>query len=69
MGKMIEVEGFKAFRGVMNVRRQRISGSGWTWQRIRGEWLYKPDTNCWYCRGRSFPAECCEVLEVNYEES
>ena len=23
---------------------------------LRGTWLYKPTTGCWYCQGRSFDA-------------
>ena len=61
MGKMIEVEGFKAFRGVMRV----TSFAGFiTHENVWGEWLYKPDTHCWYCNGKSYPVECCKVLEV-----
>lgn len=54
MGKMIEVEGFKAFRGVMRICGKNISG----------EWIYKPDTDCWYGNGWSYPAVMCKVLEV-----
>ena len=55
MGKMIVVEGFKAFMGTM------IVGGN---MKVTGDWLYKPHTNCWYCRGSSYPAECCEVYEI-----
>lgn len=58
MGKMIEVEGFKAFRGVMRVCGKNISG----------DWLYNPHTECWYGCGWSYPAIMCKVLEVNYEK-
>lgn len=60
MGKMIEVEGFKAFRGVMRVCI--LVGD----QEVYGDWLYRPDTDCWYCRGESYPSGVCDVLEVNY---
>ena len=55
MGKMIMVEGYKAFRGTMAIG---------DFVSITGDWLYKPDTDCWYCKGKSYPAEFCEVLEV-----
>ena len=29
---------------------------------VRGTFLYKPDTNCWYGGGRSFPADICEPV-------
>ncbi len=59
MGKMIEVEGFKAFRGVMRVVEVRNRAHA-----IRGAWLYRPDTDCWYCGGKSYPADICVVLKV-----
>lgn len=60
MGKMIEVEGFKAFRGSMRIVFDRGNSA----DVIRGGWLYKPDTKCWYNGGVSYPAKCCTVLEV-----
>ena len=23
---------------------------------VTGTWLYKPEYDCWYCKGRSYPA-------------
>lgn len=60
MGKMIEVEGFKAFRGSMRITFDRGNSACV----ICGEWLYKPDCDCWYSGGKSYPAKNCEVLEV-----
>lgn len=60
MGKMIEVEGFKAFRGKMEVELPILLEK----MEIDGEWLYMPDPDCWYCKGKSYPAEFCKVLEV-----
>ena len=60
MGKMIEVEGFKAFRGKMVVELVLLNES----MEIDGEWLYMPGPDCWYCRGKSYPAEFFKVLEV-----
>lgn len=59
MQKVIMVEGYKAFAGWMAVH-----GKNGAAEQIRGDWLYRPDTDCWYCKGRSYPAECCEILEV-----
>jgi hypothetical protein len=47
VGKMIVVEGYKAFRGVLIVW-QRVNGMLCNHKRIHGEWLYKPETGCWY---------------------
>ena len=55
---MIKVEGYKAFRGVMKIVPKRL---GWDSYEVEGEWLYKPDTDCWYNGGSSYPASICEV--------
>lgn len=58
MGKMIRVEGFKAFRGLMVI--YKVGEDLY----IRGDWLYRPDTDCWYCDGSSYPACACVIEEV-----
>lgn len=57
-GKVINVEGYKAFRGTM-----RICPRGSEPYELCGNWLYEPDTGCWYGNGRSFPKEVCTILE------
>lgn len=57
-GTVISVEGYKAFRGTM-----RISPRGAEAYDLCGNWLYKPETGCWYGNGRSFPKEVCTILE------
>ena len=66
MKKPICVEGFKAFRGSMKISLKFDSiVMGYPVSRIvNGEWLYKPDTDCWYCNGISYPARVCEIVEV-----
>ena len=59
--KMICVEGYKAFRGKMKVTPGNPAYPPFE---LEGEWLYKPDTDCWYCKGRSFPAFTCEPLDA-----
>lgn len=56
---MITVEGYKAFSGIMRISPK----NGKEPFRMLGEFLYKPDTDCWYIRGRSFPADICTVTE------
>lgn len=55
---MIKVEGYKAFHGSMRIdyelHRELIENK---------DWLYKPDTDCWYGAGRSFPADVCKPIE------
>ena len=62
MREVIEVEGYKAFRGVMKITPRGNSPMGIV--RVVGDWLYKPDTDCWYGRGSSYPAQVCEIVEV-----
>lgn len=56
---MKTVDGYKMFTGTM-----RISPvcPGIAPFEISGDWLYKPEFDCWYCGGRSFGAEICEVV-------
>lgn len=56
---MICVEGYKAFRGTMRITP--INGAAPF--ELRGDWLYKPEHDCWYGCGRSFPAGICEIVE------
>lgn len=59
--KVISVEGYKAFRGTMRITpKSDIQAYD-----LHGDWLYKPDTKCWYGKGRSFPVEVCTIMEVN----
>ena len=56
---MIKVEGYMAFEGVLRVKPKSKAIP----YELTGQFLYKPDTNCWYGKGGSFPAEICEVIE------
>lgn len=58
---MINVEGYKAFHGDMKIIP--ISTDFKPFCICDKDWLYKPDTDCWYGDGRSFPAEVCEIKE------
>ena len=49
---MLTCEGYKIFKGVMKVGTQVIEGV----------WLYKPEYDCWYCKGSSYPAEACNII-------
>lgn len=59
MDKIICVEGYKAFRGKMKIKPQ----NGNSPFIIEGDWLYKPEYDCWYGKGRSFIASICEIVE------
>lgn len=58
MGEIFTIEGYKVFAGMMRI------DWGIAVEHIRGKWLYRPDTNCWYCNGHSYPAQCCTIAEV-----
>lgn len=60
MNNMICVEGYKAFRGTLRVIPKTSLVEPFE---LTGEFLYKPDFNCWYGQGRSFPANICEVVD------
>lgn len=61
MGKIISVEGYKAFHGTMLFTP---GNPAYPPQEIIGDWLYKPDADCWYCSGKSYPGYTCEIVEV-----
>ena len=57
---VISVEGFKAFRGTMRITPKAAVPAF----ELTGDWLYKPDTKCWYGKGSSFAADICTIVEV-----
>ena len=60
--RIIKCEGYKAVRGAMLVTVHLPYGK--VTDMISGDWLYKPDTDCWYCRGTSYPAEICKPWHI-----
>ena len=59
--KIISIEGYKAFRGTMKIRPKTAAVPAFE---LSGDWLYKPDTKCWYGKGSSFPEDICTIVEV-----
>jgi hypothetical protein len=57
---MLTCEGYKMFKGVMKIIR--INGND---EHIEGTWLYKPEYECWYCKGSSYPQNVCTILVDN----
>lgn len=48
---ILSCEGYKMFRGeatIVPVNRSPY--------KVCGDWLYKPEWDCWYCGGSSYPA-------------
>lgn len=60
MGKIIHIEGYRVFTGTMRITPKAAVPS----YELRGDWLYKPETGCWYGLCSSFAEEICEIVEV-----
>lgn len=58
---MLECEGYKMFRGAATIVPKCAAVEPFT---LAGTWLYKPDTDCWYCGGRSFGADIVTNITV-----
>ena len=58
---MIKVEGYKAFHGDMKIVPKSILYR--PFYICDKDWLYKPDTDCWYGGGSSYVAHICEPIE------
>lgn len=50
---MLNCEGYRMFRGKATV----TPCNGKEPFTVVGDWLYKPEWNCWYVNGSSYPAE------------
>ena len=59
---MIKVEGYKAFNGIIRIVPKTAQIPPFE---LLGDWLYKPDTKCWYGKGQSFSEEICEIIKEN----
>ena len=57
--QVIKVDGYWAFHGTMRICPKCDNVDPFE---LTGDWLYKPDTRCWYGQGRSFPVEICMVV-------
>ena len=58
--RVICCEGYKAFRGTMKITPKANVKAF----ELTGDWLFKPETGCWYGKGSSFAADICTVVEV-----
>ena len=55
---MLNCEGYRMMRGTMVV--EPIGGKSY---KMHGVWLYKPEFDCWYCNGASYPAAIVTIYE------
>jgi hypothetical protein len=61
---MMQCEGYKMFHGTMRITPMLKALEP---REMTGTWLYKPEFDCWYALGHSFPAEICEVVQDDAE--
>ena len=62
---MLKCENYQMFEGTMKISPKCSEVSSFE---IKGTWLYKPEYDCWYCKGSSYPASIGEILEDNAGE-
>ena len=55
---MIRVEGYLAFHGTMMIVPKGDDRGFY----VTADWLYKPDTRCWYGNGSSYPDSICTII-------
>ena len=60
--KVLECEGYKMFEGHMMIYPKCLEIQPYS---IEGTWLYKPEYDCWYCKGSSYPADICHIVKIN----
>lgn len=66
---MLRCEGYQMFRGKMLITPTPPPGHNFPPFEVEGDWLYKPEYDCWYCNGSSYMAKICTILEdfTNFE--
>lgn len=58
--KILQCEDYKMFEGTAEIVPINPEFEPFE---VTGVWLYKPEFNCWYCNGRSFPEEVVKIKE------
>ena len=58
---ILKCEGYQMFRGIAVVTPRNPNVEPF---KIFGDWLYRPDTHCWYINGSSF----CEEIVSNIQD-
>lgn len=54
-------EGYKMFKGTATVRPKNPKFDAFN---VYGTWLYKPEYDCWYVNGHSYPANIiCDIKD------
>lgn len=58
---MLKTENYKMFSGVMTITPTKTKFYNMEPFDIEGTWLYKPEHDCWYCNGSSYPSSICKI--------
>ena len=61
--KILKCEGYMMFEGKMIITPKNEIPA----YTQEGTWLYKPEYDCWYCKGHSYPAEICVIVNEDKE--
>lgn len=64
-GTMLECEGYRMFKGEATITPPNPKFQAET---IYGTWLYKPEWDCWYVNGSSYPAEVVSGFTEDSDE-
>lgn len=57
---MRDIEGYKTFSGTMRITPINAKFKPFE---LYGDWVYNPETECWYGDGQSFPVEICAIIK------
>lgn len=57
---MLRCENYKMFYGTMRITPPNPQLAP---LEIEATWLYKPEYDCWYGKGSSYPASVCAIVE------
>lgn len=63
---MLRCDGYKMFFGAMQVTPKTDIIKPFI---LEGTWLYKPEYNCWCCKGFSYIEDICTIIEDKTQEN
>lgn len=65
---MLKCEGYKMFYGAATITPCNPKRPDLRPFDVTGTWLYKPEYDCWYCAGASYPADIVsDIREMNHD--
>ena len=63
--KILSCEGYRMFNGTMIITPKVKEIKPFE---VTGVWLYKPEYDCWYCKGSSYMNQICTIKEAICED-